>query len=127
MSRDDDRTQPDPWVRVRRSQVQAMHEAATTDHFDAEASERAWGFWAGHTTGHDEGRREALSEVARETAREKRAQQRGVDNIPYVGRRWARPGQEFGARETFGQPQPGDYKGGPVRCEPEREREREAG
>jgi hypothetical protein len=127
VSRDDDRTQPDPWVRMRRSQVQAMHEAATADHSAEDERERDWGYWAGQADGHDEGRREALDEVARETAREKRTMQQGVDNMAYVGRRWARPGQEFGARETFGQPQPGDYKGGPVRCEPEREREREAG
>jgi hypothetical protein len=106
--------QPDQWVRVRRSQLHAMHQAATTDHSDAEAAERAWGFRAGHAAGRGEGRKEALDEVARDADSDKRAIRDSVSAIEEEQLRWARPGKTYGSRDRFGERGDGEYAGGPV-------------
>jgi hypothetical protein len=117
--------QPDPWVRVRRSHLNHMHEAATADHSEQEAHEQQWGYWAGHGDGRDEGRSEAFGEVARGVRDDKRAQQQVFRDLREESARWADRDGNPGTRAGFGRPRPGDYQGGPIR--PEREPEREAG
>ena len=114
-------SQPDPWVRVRRSHLQAMHDAATADHGTERPLQQ--GYALGRQAGQEEGRRAAQQEQQALIDEEKAAQQGIVNALSEAGRtegrRWARPGEKYGRRETYGQPVAGEYTGGRADAHPE--------
>jgi hypothetical protein len=101
-----------PWLS--KEQIQRMHQAATADHSAEVEAERAWGFRAGQAVGRAEGRAAAEADFWHDRRATHQATAAAVSAMEEYGRRWARPGEEYGTRETFGQPVPGEYDGGPV-------------
>jgi hypothetical protein len=113
--------QSDPWVRVRRSLLQAMHAAATVGHGTERTLQE--GYALGRQVGREEGRRAAEQDQVARIEEEKAAQQGIAHALSEAARieglRWRRPGERYGHRETYGQPVPGEYMGGRADAHPE--------